>query len=58
MLWSYREYPEIKVWRRISLAMTKDLGPNIWIKVKKSSEIGQDKKSLISAFASFLTAIA
>ena len=38
--------------------MTKNLGPNIWNKVKKSSKIGQDKKSLISAFASFLTAIA
>ena len=36
-------------------------GENIWSKVKKSSKIGygkKNKKSLISTFACFLTAIA
>lgn len=30
---------------------------NIWIKVRKSIEIGQDLKNLITAFAYFLTAM-
>ena len=29
---------------------------NIWNKLEKSSKTGQDKKSLISTFACFLTA--
>ena len=33
-------------------------GQNIWNKIEKSSKTGQDKKSLISTFACFLTAIA
>ena len=33
-------------------------GQNIWNKIGKSSKTGQDKKSLISTFACFLTAIA
>ena len=33
-------------------------GQNIWNKIKKSSKTGQKKKSLISTFPSFLTAIA
>ena len=33
-------------------------GQNIWNKIKKSSKVGQGKKSLISAFAFFLAAIA
>ena len=33
-------------------------GQNIWNKIKKSSKTGQDKKSLISTFACFLTATA
>ena len=33
-------------------------GQNIWNKVEKSSKTGQVKKSLISTFACFLTAIA
>ena len=33
-------------------------GQNIWNKLKKSSKTGQEKKSLVSTFASFLTAIA
>ena len=33
-------------------------GQNIWKKIEKSSKTGQDKKSLISAFACFFTAIA
>ena len=33
-------------------------GQNIWNKIENSSKTGQDKKSLISAFACFLTAIA
>ena len=33
-------------------------GQNIWKKIEKSSKTGQDKKSLISTFASFLTATA
>ena len=33
-------------------------GQNIWDKIEKSSKIGQDKKSLISALAYFATAIA
>ena len=32
-------------------------GQNIWHKVKKSSEIGQDFKKLLSNFACFLPAI-
>ena len=31
---------------------------NIWNKIEKSSKTGEDKKSLISTFACFLTAIA
>ena len=31
---------------------------NIWNKIEKSSKAGQDKKSLISTFAYFLTATA
>ena len=31
-------------------------GQNIWNKIEKPSKIGQDKKSLISTFACFLTA--
>ena len=33
-------------------------GQNIWNKIDKSSKTGQDKKSLISTFACFLTATA
>ena len=33
-------------------------GKNIWNKIEKSSKIGQDKKSLISTFACFLTVTA
>ena len=33
-------------------------GQNIWNKIEKSSKTGQDKKSLISTFACFLTATA
>ena len=33
-------------------------GQNIWSKIEKSSKTGQDKKSLISTFACFLTATA
>ena len=32
-------------------------GQNIWSKIEKSSKTGQIKKSLISTFACFLTAI-
>ena len=43
--------PRPKVW------FLKNLRQNILNKVEKSRETGQDKKSFISAFASFLTAI-
>ena len=33
-------------------------GQNIWHKIEKSRKTGQEKKSLISNFACFLTAIA
>ena len=33
-------------------------GQNIWNKIEKSSKTGQEKESLISTFAWFLTAIA
>ena len=33
-------------------------GQDIWNKIEKSSKTGQDKKSLISTFACFLTAAA
>ena len=33
-------------------------GQNIWNKIEKSSKTGEDKKSLISTFACFLTATA
>ena len=33
-------------------------GQNVWSKVKKSSKIGQNQKTLVSTFAYFLTAIA
>ena len=33
-------------------------GQNIWNKIEKSSKTGQEKKSLISTFEGFLTAIA
>ena len=32
-------------------------GQNIWTKLEKSSKTGQEKESLVSAFACFLTAI-
>ena len=35
-----------------------NLGQNNWNKIEKSSKTGQEKKSLISSFACFLTAIA
>ena len=35
-----------------------NLGKNIWNEIGKSSKIEQDKKSLISTFVCFLTAIA
>ena len=35
-----------------------NLRQNIWNKVNKSSKTGQGYKSLVSTFASFLTAIA
>ena len=35
-----------------------NLGQNIWNKWEKSSKTGQEKKSLVSIFACFLTAIA
>ena len=34
-----------------------NLGQCIWAKIEKSNKTGQDKKSLISIFACFLTAI-
>lgn len=41
----------------VLVKFTKTYNPkqNIWKKVKESSKIGQDSKSLISTFASFLT---
>ena len=33
-------------------------GQNIWNKIEESSKTGQEKKSVISTFACFLTAIA
>ena len=35
-----------------------NFGQNIWNKINKSSETGQDKKILIPTFACFLTAVA
>ena len=34
-----------------------NLGQNIWNKIEKSSKVGQGKKSLMSTFVCFLTAI-
>ena len=51
----------------VTLLFAKDLthdkadfnpGQSIWNKIEKSSKTGQDKKSLISTFACFLTATA
>ena len=42
----------------IFITITHNPGQNIWNKIEKSKKIGQDKKSLISTFACFLTAIA
>ena len=42
---------------RLANLATYNPGKNIWHKVKKSSKIGQDFKSLLSNFACFLTAI-
>ena len=33
-------------------------GQNIWSNIEKSSKAGQDRKTLITTFACFLTAIA
>ena len=33
-------------------------GQSIWNKIEKSSKTGQEKKSLISSFACYMTAIA
>ena len=38
--------------------VTYNPGQNIWNKIEKYSKIGQDKKSLTSTFACFLTDIA
>ena len=37
---------------------TYNSGQNIWNKIEKSSDTGQNKKALTSTFVSFLTAIA
>ena len=42
---------------RLANLATYNPGKNIWHKVKKSSKIGQDFKSLSQNFACFLTAI-
>ena len=41
-------------------SLIRDCNPeqNIWNKIEKYNKIGQDKKSLISAFACFFTPIA
>ena len=40
----------------LSSSFTYNPGQNIWSRIEKSSKTGQDKKSLISTFACFLTA--
>ena len=44
--------------KRNPFAITCNPGQNVWNKIEKSSKTGQDKKSLISTFACFLTATA
>ena len=41
---------------KLTLTLIYNPGQNIWNKIEKYSKIGQDKKSLISTFACFLTA--
>ena len=43
---------------KLTLTLIYNPGQNIWNKIEKYSKIGQDKKSLISTFACFLTATA
>ena len=42
----------------ISNVCTYSPGQNIWKKIEKFSQTGQEKKSLVSSFACILTAIA
>ena len=62
MLCSYRKCQKIEVWMRLGQGMTKKLLRQSLTKhlgkKEKSSNIQQDKKSLASTFACFLTAIA
>ena len=39
-------------------ACSNNLGQSIWNKMEKSSKTGQEKKSLLSIFTCFLTAVA
>ena len=60
MLWSYRKCKETEVrrsrWNQES-DCSDNLGQNIWNEIVKSNKIGQKKKSLVSIFSCFLTAI-
>ena len=64
MLWSYKKCQETGAGKGLGrvriqnlLAQTYSPRQNIWNKMEKSSKTGQEKKSLLSGFACFLTAI-
>ena len=43
---------------KVGMAYSYNPGQKIWNRIEKSRKTGQDKKSLISTFACFLTATA
>ena len=52
--WSWKETAPINDQK---FACSDDPRQNIWNKMEQSSKTGQEKKSLVSAFACFFTAI-
>ena len=57
LLEQHHQYTHCIIISQIAV-VTYNPGQNIWNKIEKSSKTGQEKKSLISNFACFLTATA
>ena len=55
VIWQKKKFYQKNLWKM--WPKNYNLGQNIWYKIEKSSKTGHDKKSLISTFACFLTAI-
>ena len=63
VFWSYKKRQKKWSWKGTGVSKDKKFacldnpGHNIWNKVKSSSKTGKEKKSLVSVFTLFLTAI-